>query len=202
MNRAAALLRSSMRRELVAMPRLRLVHVLYLFVAACWTGEPPTEPTRPTSIAVSDETTPLKETTPPKQPRPIADKALAHELRVAGQTKLTKLVSGPVVVLDLDAGAFTTLCGSAAVLAANNWGAKLADPNRDAPKCVVEAQQVRCNQFVAAPIRAATPDPEWLVLGLGTVGQLRLRSAIVGRDHRAIPLMDQLDAHVASASCP
>jgi hypothetical protein len=186
----------------------------FSIVAACWTREPlpaeatkPTGEPRPTNATHPGSPIVTSDATSPKEPRPPSDKALANELRVDGLNKLTALVSGPVVVLDLDAGAFTTLCGSAAVLAAQDWGRKLADPKRDEPNCVVLApmQQVRCAQVVLGP-RAATmngdPDPELLVLGLGTAGRLRLTSAVVGRNHRKMALMDQLDAEVASASCP
>ncbi len=56
-------------------------------------------------------------------------------LRQEGPVLLPNVVTGPVVVLDLDTGVVSTLCGDAARTAARDWGTKLADPERPLASC-------------------------------------------------------------------
>lgn len=108
------------------------------------------------------------------------------------------LVAGPVVVLDMDSATFTTLCGKAAIDAAHDWGAKLADPRRTVPICIDGTSSngnavLVCTQVDAAGIvgvvLAPSDDP-------------RLTGALFGQGVHNYKLVRDLNDRIANASCP
>jgi hypothetical protein len=183
--------------------------------AACWTSTtksdetsritspPPAAPARrkPPGIELDHEPEPdaaLTRAAPSPRPQAVLDVLLATKLHAVGSTVLASLVTGPVVVLDLKAGSFTTLCGPAAAQAAGAWANKLQDPRRGAPTCYV-APNRRCQQV---------DTPDLLVIELGDGPTPRVLGVVVGPrfDDPAfkanIRLTNQLGVRIAGARCP
>jgi hypothetical protein len=132
------------------------------------------------------------------------DPVFAAQLRVSGARDLMAWVVDPLVVLDIDTGAFATLCGSAAQLAAWGFGARLADAARPVPRCSVHlpTQRRTCWQVEPGPV-TTTPYDEVLIVQLGTTASPRLVSAVTGHISSGnLRLVDQLEQYAANATCP
>jgi hypothetical protein len=175
-----------------------------LLLGACWTSEPPRSPTA--APARQPAVTPRAPVSakPERDADQRDDPALAAQLRVSGARDLTAWVVDPLVVLDVDAGTFSTVCGSAAQLAAWSFGARLADPARPEPRCAIHVptQRRTCWQMEPPPI-TTTPHDEVLIVELGTTASPRLVTAVTGHiSSRNMGLANQLDRYAASATCP
>jgi hypothetical protein len=108
------------------------------------------------------------------------------------------------VILDFDAGTFTTQCGAVAVRAAQDLGAKLVDPLLDAATCASFDQTLRCHQELQPRPNASNQprDFEWLLVEFRGIDRPRLVAVAIGHPMRAIQLFDQIAAQVAAATCP
>jgi len=174
---------------------------MVVLLGACWTGEQRQAPPVPVRPAAA---TPRASAKPGRDADQRDDPALAAQLRVSGARDLMAWVADPLVVLDLDAGTFATVCGSAAQLAAWSFGARLADPARPVPRCEIHVptQRRTCWQVEPGPI-TTTPFDELLVVQLGTTASPRLVSAVTGHiSSRNLALVDQLEQYAANAACP
>ncbi len=122
---------------------------------------------------------------------------LADEMRRSGIPTLSSFVAGPIVVLDLDAGTISTVCGAAAHVQAQTWGRMLSDQARHPPTCRPSTASYTCSQFAASQIliiELADPD-HWQIVSV-IVGNYRTgRAALSGK-------MSQMHAQVATATCP
>jgi hypothetical protein len=178
---------------------------LVVVVAACWTGEPaPSPPMQPTAAPPQHRWRTVSRPAPPDAPGPPtpqqAATSLAQRLRSTGASDLPTYVWGPVVVLDLDTGTVSVLCGNLALQAARDWGTKLADPARPKPTCMAARPgqlELTCVQIGSAHdvVYVTLDDPD----------QPHLSSAIVGAwqsSSRLGSLIGQLKAQTPTASCP
>jgi hypothetical protein len=181
-----------------AMGIVRMSGLLMVF-AGCWTKPVAPPASTPTAIAEAPrrETTSEAPSRPRYDPSP-PDDALTTQLRLGGGA-LATYVHGPIVVLDLDTASFVVHCGQNALIAAQEWGNRYADPMRQPPACVVHPSGAReCIQFGASRTHAM----EVLTLGITGGAQPRLASAIIGSDPKGFQLQRELDAQIAAAKCP
>jgi hypothetical protein len=121
---------------------------------------------------------------------------LAATLRTTGTQVMTTYVSGPMVVLDLDAGTLTTECDSAAATAALSYGVLFEDPKRPAPHCR-GTDKVTCSQFASQQtliVEFADPDA-WRIVSV-IVGNFRTGRTTMSQK------MGQMRQQIASAACP
>jgi hypothetical protein len=172
--------------------------------AACGSSEPPVEPARHlANHAIAREPAAPPPTPPPEiepaKPPPsnstLVD-TFGGRLRTAGSIDLTSLITGPVVVLDLDAASLTTLCGNAAGLAARDWAADLADPKRMVAKCMVASD---AKGFACIQVR-----PDVLGVVFEGIEHPHLVGAYVGTVHSKLTqvLVNQFRTLLATATCP
>ncbi len=180
-----------------------------LVLAGCWKDGPGPAPAplrpEPTSPEPEKKSGPRwRQSTnvavgpPADQPRTTEQIAhqLAVELHTSGATLLPSYVAGPIVVLDLDTGALTTECGSAASTGAQTWGAMLNGPARPLAHCR-GGQTITCHQFSM---------PQILIVEFADPDQWRIVSVIVGnfRTGRTAmsSKMSQMRSQIANAACP
>jgi hypothetical protein len=118
----------------------------------------------------------------------------------SGDIRLTSLITGPIVVLDTDAGTITMLCGADAVAAAASWSAAFVDPALSAPICSGGGRlhPIDCDQF---------NDRYGVVIDVGLQDKHRLIGAIVSAS--GVPNLGayfgqykQALRFAASAQCP
>jgi hypothetical protein len=174
---------------------------LCVLLAGCWTKPAPHAPAVTPKLV--DEQ-PRREAAPsdahpgPRYDPAPPDDALTTQLRLGGGA-LATYVLGPIVVLDLDTASFVVHCGQNALLVAQEWGDRYADPTRRPPRCVVHPSGTReCIQFAASKTHAM----EVLTLAFTAGAQPRLASAIIGSDPNGFRLQRELDAQIAAATCP
>ncbi|MCX5746111.1 MAG: hypothetical protein NT062_26840 [Proteobacteria bacterium] len=132
---------------------------------------------------------------------PLAGEAFATQLRSTGPADLPTYATGPVILLDmnhrtvgLERPQFTILCGDAAVVAAHDWGVKLANPSRAAPTCDLASGStaLACTQ-VALDSR---------VIVFDDAGSPRITGLVIttGDPRRALDLLRR--SRMPGASCP
>lgn len=121
------------------------------------------------------------------------DSAMEARLRKDGPTVLPPLVTGPLVVLDLDTQKVETHCGDIAKRIAHQIGTMLADPSRQEVACEVSRDVVdekRCYQLEANGLDVAvylrTDD--------------RLVGVVIGTEYAGGT--NAHDAQIAKAKCP
>ena len=154
-----------------------MLAALGLLGAGCWTGAP----VAPTVTAATHED--------PRQPRTRIDLAAA--------------ISGPIVVLDVNASTVRTLCGNDALAAVREWQASFDDASRPGPSCTRSGNQgekLTCFQIDHDGMR--------LELDLLNPHTPHLVDAIVEQTcssrsrARRVFLMNRLIQQVDSATCP
>ena len=132
---------------------------------------------------------------PERQTPQEAALTFGRELRVGGDQALLGMIEGPVVVLDVDSQAITTLCGSAATRAALGWGQLLMDESRVQPMCIARVDRsMRCWQQSATELLIIDVEGD------------RIASVTIGDPRNAESTMranlSQLRATVDAATCP
>jgi len=173
-----------------------------LLLAGCWTSqppppEPPAPPPPPPKRVVVKKPPAAQPPAAPPSPYAAAQ-ALGKQLRSDGPQAMPLMISGPVVVLDLDSGAINTLCGRAAENAAVSWGTMIVDPQRSDPMCIAGPNQTfTCVQSSGMDV---------LVIELEDPTQWRIRTVTVGNQSNARAAMranlTQLRAQATTATCP
>ncbi len=124
----------------------------------------------------------------------------AETLRLEGPTEIARLVGGPVVVLDIDTGTITTLCGPNAAHVAHDLGVELADRTRRFPICSSTqgfVTDVLCTQ--------SGPAQHIVMLAFDNVYQPQLRAVIVGNTRNSQNLAtyhQSFQAALAAPTCP
>lgn len=171
-------------------------------VAACGS------PAKPESKTPIEEVSVMPSTEPVEAPearlrvdrKSRVDEDLTAEVRWDAPNVLASLVTGPLVVLDLDKSTFTTLCGPAAVKEARVIGSKLVDPKREKATCLEAptTHRRRCVQVVSTG-----SNHELVIVELGTRDEAMFVGTVIGTLTKANALMiDRLDEEIAKAICP
>lgn len=179
--------------------------LLAVFIAACWRGETAADKAHPPHVTVSAGQPRAFWGASRNSPHPLSGYGreslpeLATRLRATGPTDLPSFLSGPVVLLDLNQGTITTLCGNTAQEAAHGWGLKFADPMRPRPECRrADSVQhgIRCDQTTVTDI---------IELELEDLEPPRLTNVIVGSqdaDTRLGLFFRQFRTQIRQARCP
>ena len=167
----------------------------FVVLAGCWTSPAPATTTpKPKPRAYDPLLVPGTDEVGPEAGTIAHD--LSLQLRSDGPQLVLKMIRGPIVVLDTDTLAITTLCGKAAERAAQGWGQLLIDTSRAEPMCLAGSSHA----FTCVQVSP----PDVLVLELENPARWQIVSVTIGNSTSSAfrTKLDELRAAVASATCP